>query len=324
MTDLPVAAAAEPDSAKPGEPAPAAPLAEWSTELNTVLIGQPAVTEALLIALLAGGHVLLEGPPGVGKRLAGRALAASFGAHFAQLQCLPPAPGTALHPCLARAGAQGQVLLLTGLEQASLAAQAALGEALQATEVSWADGQPPEQAPVMLIASRNPFDPAGVVPLGEALLDRFLLAMPVAFPTVEDETRMVREVSLSTAPDMLAIAAPQRLFSGEDVARLQARRGAVKVDDALVNYAVRIVRATRFGAQFSTGAGPRAAIALVRCAQARALLHGREYAVAADIKACAPGVLRHRVRLAMAQRLDGVALEHVLADQLDQVGAPRP
>jgi MoxR-like ATPase len=299
------------------------PLAHWKTELNTVLIGQAATTEALLIALLAGGHVLLEGPPGVGKRVVARALAGSFGAGFAQVPCVPAPAVSALY---LRTGASnaGRVVLVSGLEHASLTAQAALQEALHAAEADALDALSQQQAPLMLIASRNPSEASGAVALHETLLDLFTLAIAVPFPSQDDETRVVRDLALSSATDMLAFAAPQPLFSAQEVAALQARRRVTKVDEQLMSYAVRIVRATRFNTHLSHGAGPRAAIALVRCAQARALLYGRDYALPEDVKQCATPVLRHRVRLAPTQRVEGAALDEVLAELINQVSAPRP
>lgn len=308
-------------------PVDSAPITAWANELNTALVGQPAVIESLLIAFLAGGHVLLEGPPGCGKRTAARALAATCGAAFDEVPCLPPLSAGALdsrHDDSRQASATGRVLLVHGLEHANPDTQAVLGQALRAAAHSTLELPTDEVAPFLLVGCRNPQNSPGVTPLSESLLDRFMLAVPVGFAGVEDEIRMVREVSLSRFDDMLAIAAPQRLYSAAEVARLRIGRAAVKVDERLVDYAVRLVRATRYGPRLSTGAGPRAAIDMVRCAQARALLQGRVHALPEDIKACAPAVLRHRVRLAVTQRVEGIGLEQALADQLEQVSAPRP
>lgn len=296
-------------------------LAHWKTELGTVLIGQSALIEALLIALLAGGHVLLEGPPGVGKRLIAKALALSFGARLREVRCQPALAASSLYPDTAADGVtshSAQVLLVSALEQACLTTQAALTDALQR-----ADEQTVQTLP-MVIACRNPLASSGVVPLAEALLDRFTLGLAVPFPGQDDETRLVRQICLAVTPDMLAIAAPEPSFTVAQVAALKARRATITVDEQLLGYAVRIARATRFSAQLSQGAGPRAAIALVRCAQARALLQGRAYVEPEDIKRCAPAVLRPRVRLAASQRLEGAPLDAVITEVVEHVAAPRP
>lgn len=316
------------DHASPVEsatPPPADLTAAWAREVNMALVGQPAVTEGLLVALLAEGHVLMEGPPGSGKRLASQALAASIGAEFSEAHMLErPADGLSQGVWSPASAPAGEVRLLTGLHQASLGIQAKLAQAMDNAAVGRQPGTPGRQAPFMFIGSRQATDFTGALPLSEGLADRFALSITLDFPSLDEEARLVREIALSAAASMLDVATPEAVLNAIDLAALRRRSREVKVADALVAYAVSIVRATRFAPLLATGASPRAAIALIRCAQARALLQGRGYSVADDIKALAGAVLYHRVRLADAPRLDGLPLRQALSELLDQVAAPRP
>lgn len=299
----------------------------WAREVNMTLVGQPAATEGLLVALLAGGHALVEGPPGTGKRLAAQALAASIGAEFSEAPMLETAADSLSHlqsvwgPASAPTG---EVRLLTGLHQASPRVQARLGHALDSVAAGSRSGGPGSQAPFMLVGSRQPSDVTGAVPLSEGLADRFTLSITLDVLSLDEEARLVREIALSAADSMLEVAAPEAVLNATEVVTLRRRSREVKVADTLVTYAANIVRATRFAPLLASGASPRAAIALIRCAQARALLQGRDYSVADDVKALAGAVLSHRVRLADAPRLDGLSLRQVLSELLDQVAAPRP
>jgi MoxR-like ATPase len=271
--------------------------------------------------------VLLEGQPGTGKRLAAQALAASIGAEFSEAHTLEtPADNLAHLPGIwnPASAPAGEVRLLTGLHQASPRAQARLAHAMDNAAAGAQPGSTAGQGPLMLIASRQANDVTGALPLSEGLADRFALSITLDFPGLDDEARLVREIALSASASMLDVAAPDALLNAAALATLRRRSREVKVADALVAYAVSIVRATRFAPLLTAGASPRAAIALVRCAQARALLQGRDYSVADDVKAMAGNVLSHRVRLADAPRLDGLPLRQVLSELLDQVAAPRP
>jgi MoxR-like ATPase len=174
-----------------------------------------------------------------------------------------------------------------------------------------------------VLATQNPIEQEGTYPLPEAELDRFMLKVRMDYPQAEQELEMVRQVTRSTRSDMLDVQPLRTLLQARDVQALQRIASELPADDQVLDYAVRLARATRTWPGLALGAGPRASIALVRGARARTLLRGGEFVLPDDIKGCALAVLRHRVRLAPELDMEGTTVDQVLKQLLDQVAAPR-
>lgn len=303
-------------------------------ELQKVLIGQDAVIDDVLTALLAGGHVLIEGVPGLGKTLLVRALAQCFAGDFARIQFTPdlmPSDITG-HAVYDRQTEQfnlrkgpvfTHLLLADEINRAPAKTQAALLEAMQERQVTLEGTALPIAQPFMVLATQNPIEQEGTYPLPEAELDRFMLKLRLDYPDADHEVAMVRQVTRSTRADMLDVQPVRQVLVAKDVAILQRLTSELEMDDRVLDYAVRLARATRTWPGLILGAGPRASIALVRGARARALMRGGDFVVPDDVKGCALAVLRHRVRLSAELEIDGIEVDQVLRQLLDQVPAPR-
>jgi MoxR-like ATPase len=303
-------------------------------ELQKAVIGQNAVIDDVLTALMGGGHVLLEGVPGLGKTLLVRALARCFGGDFARIQFTPDlmpsdVTGHAVYDMqseqfkLRKGPLFTHLLLADEINRAPAKTQAALLEAMQERQVTLEGRALPVPQPFMVLATQNPIEQEGTYPLPEAELDRFMLKLRMDYPQAEQELEMVRQVTRSTRSDMLDVQPLRTLMQARDVIALQRIASELPVDEQVLDYAVRLARATRTWPGLSLGAGPRASIALVRGARARALLRGGEFAIPDDIKGCALAVLRHRVRLSPELDIEGLSVDQVLKQLLDQVPAPR-
>jgi MoxR-like ATPase len=318
----------------------AAILNDLRTEMGRAVVGQQEAVDQLLIALVASGHVLLEGVPGLGKTLLARTLAKAMTLQFARVQFTPdlmPSDIVGFSVLDAgRVGADGlgtlrvnkgpvftNVLLADEINRAPAKTQSALLEVMQEYQVTL-EGQSHALArPFMVLATQNPIDTEGTYPLPEAQLDRFLLKVDMGYPSEAEELAIVQRTTQGQAGDQFPLDSITAKLDARVVMSLQRMASFIRVDDKVLEYAVAIVRATRSWPGLSCGAGPRATIALVRVARAFAILQGRDFVVPDDIKHHAVAVLRHRVALAPDAQLEGRDLVELLAGLLDSVQAPR-
>ncbi len=312
-------------SAPAGVDEPRRALESVLYETKRVIIGQDAMLEKLLVALLVGGHVLLEGVPGLAKTLTIRTLARVLGGSFSRVQFTPdlvpadlvgtriwrPDTGefqTELGPVF------GNLLLADEINRAPAKVQSALLEVMQEQQVTLGGRSYPVPRPFLVLATQNPIESEGTYQLPEAQLDRFLFKLRVDYPTLGDEAAVV-EQSLTVAPAVREVMAITELERFREVA------ARVFVDRRVIGYTIRLADATRhparygledLGALIEYGASPRGPIGLAQGARALALLRGRDYATARDVRDVAADVLRHRLVLSYEALADGVSADDVL------------
>jgi len=303
-------------------------------EISQVVVGQEDAITHVVAALIAGGHVLLEGVPGLGKTLLVLALARTFGGEFARVQFTPDLmpsdvtghamlDGTTGEFVVRRGPAFTNLLLTDEINRAPAKTQAALLEVMQEEQIT-IEGESFRLAPpFMVLATQNPIEQEGTYPLPEAQLDRFLLKVKIEYPDETEEQAIVRAVTAGSVGQKLDVGRVTQVANPEDIMALQQAAVGVAVDERITEYAVRIVRATRQWSGIQVGAGPRGAIALIRVARALALLAGRDYVLPDDIRDVSYPVLRHRVVLAPEVQIEGLSADQVLAALLGKVPAPR-
>jgi len=309
-------------------------VAALKAQIRKALIGQDEIIDHVLAALLAAGHVLIEGVPGLGKTLLVQALARTFDGRAARIQFTPdlmPSDITghtlydqAAQRFIARRGPVFTNLLLADeINRAPAKTQAALLEVMQEGQVTIEGEAHALAPPFMVLATQNPIEQEGTYPLPEAQLDRFLLKIRIGYPSHEDETSLVRQVTHQQLGDRLNVDAVNRIVASNTVVALQRVTANLTIADQVLDYAVRIVRATRGWSGVAVGAGPRGGIALVRAARAAALLAGRDHVTPDDVKQMALPALRHRLTPAPELQIEGQDADAVLGALLESVEAPR-
>jgi MoxR-like ATPase len=296
--------------------------------LAKTIVGQEGVIEALLLALLCNGHVLLEGPPGLAKTLACRALAAALEGEFKRIQFTPDllpsdivgtrifdqresAFATVLGPIFAN------VVLADEINRAPAKVQSALLEAMQERQVTIGPQSYALPDPFIVMATMNPLDSEGTYALPIAQMDRFLMKVNVGYPTREEELRILDRFAVADTQPVRAVA------TLDDVRTWRSQAHAVHIDEKLKRYIVDLVAKTREPLEYiDYGASPRATLALAFLARGRALLGGRDFALPDDVRAIAPHALRHRIGFNYRLAAEGIAADRIIDGLIAAVPAP--
>lgn len=303
-------------------------------EIGKAIIGQQDTIDLLLIALFARGHVLLEGPPGVAKTYLAQSFARTVGLDFGRIQFTPdlmPADiiGSNVFNfqtstfSLTEGPLFCELLLADEINRTPPKTQAALLEAMQERRVT-IDGKARDLSDrFMVVATQNPLEQQGTYPLPEAQLDRFLFKQTLAYPSREEECRIVAEYGMQAGHADPAERGVTQVASSAQLAEAHAAVAGIRLTDEIVGYVLDLVRSTRETPDLASGASPRAAAQLALAARSRAALDGRDYVIPDDVKALALPALRHRVILSPAAEIDGRRPDQILQGLVDLAAAPR-
>jgi MoxR-like ATPase len=303
----------------------APPVTALRAQLGKVILGKPEVIDNVIVALLGGGHILMEDVPGVGKTTLAKALALSLSAAFKRVQFTPDLLPTDILGSSVYNPRDGSftfkegpvftnVLLADEINRASPRTQSSLLEAMSERQASIEGTTRPLPAPFLVIATQNPIEFHGTYPLPEAQLDRFAMRINLGYPDKQHEVDVLfSQFHHHPLEDVRPVV------DGAAVLELQTVSRAVKVDPTIARYIVDLADATRHHPAVKMGCSPRGALILFRIAQARAFVHGRDYAIPEDVKAVAVLTLAHRLGLDTKAKYSGIAKEDVVREILDRV-----
>ncbi|HEX6835309.1 MAG TPA: MoxR family ATPase [Polyangia bacterium] len=304
--------------------------ADVRTEVQKAFYGGPEPIELILTTLMARGHVLLEGVPGIAKTTLVKAFAAALGCSFRRIQFTPDLlPSDITGTYVLQAGTfalrEGpifaQVILADEVNRAPAKTQSALLEAMQERQVTIEGQTRALEPPFFVLATQNPIEHEGTYPLPEAQVDRFLCKLKMGYPAAADEKEMLRRYASSDSA-----LQTRRVLEPGTILRLQELADAVHVEDELLEYVIALAQFTRTHRRVALGASPRAALQLVHASKARALLGGRDFVLPDDVKYLGPSVLSHRVMLSADAELEGMSADAIVREALDRVpyrGRPR-
>ena len=307
-----------------------------SMEMGKVIVGQKHLVENLMIAMLAGGHILLEGVPGLAKTLAISTLASAVNAKFSRIQFTPdllPADvtGTLIYSQkkeefeVHKGPVFANFVLADEINRAPAKVQSALLEAMQEHQVTLGDNTYSLPEPVLVMATQNPIEQEGTYPLPEAQVDRFMLKVVVGYPKKDEEKQIIRMNNSGVFPKASAVVTPQEIMKAREVVR------EVYMDEKIERYIVDIVYATRTPEDYglssikdfiSFGASPRASISLSMAAKAYAFIKRRGYVIPEDVRAVCPEVLRHRIGLSYEAEAENVTSEQIIEQIINAVIVP--
>jgi MoxR-like ATPase len=303
-------------------------------EVAKAITGQHDTVDLMLTALFAGGHILLEGPPGTAKTMTARCFAQALGVAYGRIQFTPDLmPGDIVGSniynfqtgqfTLTHGPIFCDLLLADEINRTPPKTQAALLEAMQEHAVTFDGTTHSLGQNFMVVATQNPIEHQGVYPLPEAQLDRFLFKHRVSYPDAQEEKAIIIHHGGGTASHDIKQYGITAQADRKTLEKALATVGEVTLVDDVVDYIARLVRATRASPDLEVGASPRAGAMLARAARARAALDGRAYVIPDDVKALAVPALRHRVILSPAAQIDGRLVEQIVTDLVDQTEAPR-
>lgn len=305
---------------------------QLKSEIGKVIVGQDQMVELLLAGILADGHILIEGVPGVAKTLTAKLLSRTISVNFSRIQFTPDLmPSDVIGTSIFNPGQSNfqfkpgpvfsNIVLIDEINRAPAKTQAALFEVMEERQIT-IDGQSFQlQAPFMVVATQNPIEQEGTYHLPEAQLDRFLFKINVGYPTKEEEFRIVSNHHSMNLENMIGLVQPA--LSAETISSLRAQVRGLHVEDKLIHFITSVVATTRNHKSIYLGASPRASIGILNAAKAIAAMHGRDFVIPDDVIYVIPPVLRHRLELTPEKEMDGATTDQVITEIIQSLEIPR-
>lgn len=309
-----------------------AAVAQIKATLGTIIVGQHESIDLLIAGILADGHILIEGVPGVAKTLTAKLIAKAIDAKYSRVQFTPdlmPSDilGTSIfNPKAAefefkRGPIFGNIILIDEINRAPAKTQSALFEVMEERQITIDGHQYKMEEPFTVLATQNPVEHEGTYRLPEAQLDRFLFKIEVKYPTLEEEIAIVTQQHQQKTADQLSHVSP--VLSAVDINELRQQVRALHVEDKLIEFTAKVIHETRNNKSLQLGGSPRASLAIINAAKAMAAINGRDFVTPDDIIYVVPPVLRHRIMLTPDREMEGITPDVVIAQMIQKIEVPR-